>query len=102
MDGLTFYKLINILKEKLINSKLNTLTINNDSVFLSFYAGGIFNLEYRAAPAPPVLKKVTNIIGESSGAISAIHGAHVSDMDTFSYERACFIELKKRKQAESF
>lgn len=97
MDGLTFYKLINILKEKLINSKLNTLTINNDSVFLSFYAGGIFNLEYRAAPAPPVLKKVTNIIGESPGAISAIHGAHVSDMDTFSYERACFIELKKRK-----
>ncbi len=97
MDGLTFYKLINILKENLINSKLNTLTINNDSIFLSFYAGGIFNLEYRAAPAPPVLKKVTNIIGESPGAISAIHGAHVSDMGTFSYERACFIELKKRK-----
>ncbi len=97
MDGLTFYKLIHILKEKLINSKLNTLTINNDSVFLSFYAGGIFNLEYRAAPAPPVLKKVTNIIGESPGAISAIHGAYVSDMAAFSYERACFIELKKRK-----
>lgn len=97
MDGLTFYKLIHILKEKLINSKLNTLTINNDSVFLSFYAGGIFNLEYRAAPAPPVLKKVTKIIGESPGAISAIHGAYVSDMDAFSYERACFIELKKRK-----
>lgn len=97
MDGLTFYKLIHILKEKLINSKLNTLTINNDSVFLSFYAGGIFNLEYKAAPAPPVLKKVTNIIGESHGAISTIHGAHVTDMGTFSYERACFIELKKRK-----
>ncbi len=55
MDGLTFYKLINILKENLINSKLNTLTINNDSIFLSFYAGGIFNLEYRAAPAPQTI-----------------------------------------------
>lgn len=97
MDGLTFYKIIHILKEKLINSKLNMLTINNDSVFLSFYAGGIFNLEYRAAPAPPVLKKAANIIGESPGAISAINGASVTDIGTFSYERACFIELKKRK-----
>ena len=60
MDGLTFYKLIHILKEKLINSKLNTLTIDKDSVFLSFYAGGIFNLEYRALndTAPSYFKRV--------------------------------------------
>ena len=62
MDGLTFYKLINILKPKLINAKLNTLTIEKDSVFLSFYSNGMLNLEYRAAPAPPVLKKVVNIM----------------------------------------
>ncbi len=97
MDGLTFYKLIHILKEKLLNSKLNTITIDKDSVFLSFYSNSIFNLEYRAAPAPPVLKKVINITGESPGAISAVHGAYVTDIGTFSYERACFIELKKRK-----
>ena len=97
MDGLTFYKLINILKPKLINAKLNTLTIEKDSVFISFYSNGMLNLEYRAAPAPPVLKKVVNIIGESPGAISAIHGSIVTDINTFSYERACYIEIKKRK-----
>lgn len=97
MDGLTFYKLINILKPKLINAKLNTLTIEKDSVFLSFYSNGMLNLEYRAAPAPPVLKKVVNIIGESPGALSAIHGSVVTDINTFSYERACYIEVKKRK-----
>lgn len=97
MDGLSFYKLINILKKQLISSKLNTICINQDSVFFSFYNKGALNLEFRASPAPPVLKPVSSIIGESPGALSAVHGAVVSDMNTFSYERACFIELKKRR-----
>ena len=97
MDGLTFYKLINILKKQLINSKLNTITINNDSVFFSFYTNQSVNFEYRAAPAPPVLKPVNNIIGESPGIISSIHGAKVTDISSFSFERACFFDIKKRK-----
>ena len=97
MDGLSFYKLINILKGKLISSKLNTITVYNDSIFLSFYNNGVLNFEYRASPAPAVLKPAQNIIGESPGALSAIHGAKVIDMNTFSYERACYTKLMKRK-----
>lgn len=97
MDGLSFHKLINILKKQLISSKLNTISIHQDSVFFSFYNKGALNLEFRASPAPPVLKPVNAVLGESPGALSSIHGAVVSDMNTFSYERACFIELKKRK-----
>ena len=37
MDGLTFYKLIHILKEKLINSKINTLTIYKNYVYWLFH-----------------------------------------------------------------
>lgn len=97
VDGLSFYKLINILKKQLISSKLNTLCVHQGSIFLSFYNKGPLNFEFRASPAPPVLKPVSNIIGESPGALSAIHGAQVTEISTFSYERACFIEVKKRK-----
>lgn len=97
MDGLTFYKLIHILRSKLINAKLNKIVIDKDTIFLSLYNGEIFNLEYRVAPAPPVIKKAINITGESTGVISAIQGSTVLGINTFSYERACYIELKKRK-----
>ena len=97
MDGLSFYKLMRILNSELNKSRLNTITINNDSVYLSFYKEGIINLEFRAAPAPPVLQICQNIIGEAPGALSAIHGGQVTNIGTFGYERAGFIEIKKRK-----
>lgn len=97
MDGLTFYKLMRILNNVLNKSKLNTVTINNDSVYLSFYKEGIINLEFRAAPAPPVLQVTKNVLGEAPGALSAIHGGTITNIGTYGYERAGFIEIKKRK-----
>lgn len=97
MDGLTFYKLMRILKSMLFKSVLNTVSIKDGSVFLSFYKDRAYNFEYRAVPAPPVLMKADNILGESPGILSSIQGGVVQDISAFGYERTGYIEIFKRR-----
>lgn len=97
MDGLVFYKLMRILRNILLKSRLNKVTVEDDFVYFSFYKDGVINLEYRAAPSPPVISPCQNISGINPGALSALQGAAVTDIGTFGYERCGFIEVKKRK-----
>ncbi|MDE7169467.1 MAG: NFACT family protein, partial [Mucispirillum sp.] len=97
MDGLVFYKLMRILRSILLKSRLNKVTVEDDFVYFSFYKDGVINLEYRAAPSPPIISPCQNISGINPGALSALQGAAVTDIGTFGYERCGFIEVKKRK-----
>lgn len=97
MDGLTFFKLLIILNKILIKSKLNKITIKDDSIYFSFYKNGVINFEFRCLPTPSSFFVTDKIAGDEAGALSAIAGAVVTDIKSFSYERACYIELKKRK-----
>ena len=97
MDGLTFSKLMIILNKELTGAKLNRISVAGGSVYFSFYKGAHLNLEFRSAPTPPALFPVSEISGDSSGALSALSGADVSYVKAGGYERAGFIELKKRK-----
>lgn len=97
MDGLIFYKLLRILSNILIKSKLNKITIKENSVYFSFYKDGIINFEYRCLPTPSSFFIVDNISGIEAGALSSLSGAVVTDIKSFGYERAGYIEVKKRK-----
>ena len=97
LDGLTFFKIMTILNRVLQGAVLNKITILEDSVYFSFYTNGILNIEFRSAPTPAALFKTLKISGESQGALSAVSGAMVSAVKSFGYERAGYIELKKRR-----
>lgn len=97
MDGLTFYKLMRILNGVLYRSKLNTLSVDGNCVYMSFFSGFKMNLCFRGAPTPPALFKTGEIAGKSPGAIALAGGSSVSSAACLGYERSGFIELKKRK-----
>lgn len=99
MDGLTICKLFRILDSVLLKSRLNSMTVAGNSVYLSFYGEGKINLCFRTAPTPPSIFKTEDISGDSPGAIGAVAGATVSKVASFGYERSGYIELKKRKQS---
>lgn len=97
MDGLVFHKLLRILDGVLSGSKLNSLTVDGNSVYLSFYNNFKLNLCFRCAPTPPALFLTDEITGESPGAMAAVSGASVSRFFCNGYERSGFVELKKRR-----
>lgn len=97
MDGLVFHKLLRILDLVLSGSKLNSLTVDGNSVYMSFYNNFKLNLCFRCAPTPPALFLTGEIAGESPGAMAAVAGASVSRFFCNGYERSGFVELKKRR-----
>lgn len=99
LDGLTIRKLFRILDGVLYKSRLNSLTVAGNSVYLSFYGAGRVNLCFRAAPTPPTVFLSDEITGDSPGAMAFASGATVSGAASSGYERSGFIELKKRKQS---
>lgn len=86
-----------ILNKELAGAKLNKISVAGGSVYFSFYRGGSFNLEFRSSPTPPALFPVSEISGESRGALATLSGAEVSEVRPYGWERAGFIELKKRR-----
>ena len=98
MDGLTFFKISQILSKDLCGGNINNFGVKDDFIFISIYKDGkIKGLEYRASPQPPALLICDESVSNSPGALSNIVGTRIISIGTYGYERISYFNIEKRK-----
>ena len=98
MDGLTLYKIYNLLQNKLLNAALNKLIFLDNAALAIFYNDNkTFNIKFvlsGSATAVYPIEKYSSTVGKE---IKAVSGSKITHLRTNKYDRILFIDLSKRK-----
>ncbi|MDR2884284.1 MAG: NFACT RNA binding domain-containing protein, partial [Deferribacteraceae bacterium] len=97
MDGLTFHKVIRIVKSRYLNANLNKVTVLGDQLCFSFYTNKKTEVILFQSTPPPTLEMTSNAVGEANGALSILSGATLTDVGCRPYDRLGYFEFQKRR-----
>lgn len=96
MDGLTFHKVMGIIRRRYTQGKINKVSVLKDQLYISLYKDGHTVLTFKSTP-PPSLETAEIVQGDSAGVLSNLSGAVIVDTGGRDYDRLGWIILEKRR-----
>ncbi|WP_022850965.1 NFACT RNA binding domain-containing protein [Limisalsivibrio acetivorans] len=97
MDGLTLTKLVHITGPKLRGSRLNRVTVTDDSLYFSLFGEGQMVLRVRTGDGVPALLKAEKPDGAVEKRLETLNGATLKSLGCRKYDRVMHMELLKRR-----
>ncbi|MDR0453279.1 MAG: NFACT RNA binding domain-containing protein [Deferribacteraceae bacterium] len=96
MDGLTFHKILRLIRQRWLGAALNRVSVLDGRLYFSFYKGSYFVITFKSSP-PPSLEMTQTALGEADGALEVLKNSELTGVSSRIYDRIGRFDFEKRR-----